>query len=522
MSNQSPGILIVDDEIFFREAISDILSGAGFRCTSVESGEEALDAAARVDVGVVVLDVRLPGIDGIEVLERLRELRPSLRVIMLSASDDQELVLDALRLGACDYLAKPLHDEELVLAVRRALDGFVVSTDWTQLRGRLDRLVARVEELASLVAAKSGEERTELLHTGLTRAVSEALEAEKTSLMLLDEDGEWLRVVACEGRDMKPEEFDAVAVGQGVAGLVLDAGDPLVVTDVSSERPFSEHRHGDRYTTPSFMIAPLHDGQKPLGVLCATDRAAGGAFSNDDLALLRLLAVHAAELVAAELRASEQATRIDASPDPDTLALGVATDGQGAHAVDVLPKRSDDELDRDAELAREICQSIVDEVEPERVLAGALRALCARLPAAPVSIFLVDPNDGSLRRECESDGGVCGDRDLLERAAGLTGNVLQTGHVVATDDPSADPRFDPETDTPLGGQVRPFLCLPLRLRGKVVGVFRAFLQEGGEASPRTAEVIGAALSAAIRNALLYRSLVDAIEEVAEARRSARR
>jgi hypothetical protein len=61
----------------------------------------------------------------------------------------------------------------------------------------------------------------------------------------------------------------------------------------------------------------------------------------------------------------------------------------------------------------------------------------------------------------------------------------------------------------------------VKLRGKVVGVLRAFLQEGGEASARTAEVLGAALSAAVRNALLYRSLVEAIEEVAEARRAAR-
>ena len=86
----------------------------------------------------------------------------------------------------------------------------------------------------------------------------------------------------------------------------------------------------------------------------------------------------------------------------------------------------------------------------------------------------------------------------------------------------ADPRFDPEIDAPLSGQVRPFMCLPLRLRGKVVGVARAFLQAGTPTSARTGEVLTAALSAAVRNALLYRSLVETIEEVAEARRSARR
>jgi hypothetical protein len=61
----------------------------------------------------------------------------------------------------------------------------------------------------------------------------------------------------------------------------------------------------------------------------------------------------------------------------------------------------------------------------------------------------------------------------------------------------------------------------VKLRGKVVGVLRAFLPDDEEPSARTAEVLGAALSAAVRNALLYRSLLDAIEEVAEARRAAR-
>jgi GAF domain-containing protein len=143
------------------------------------------------------------------------------------------------------------------------------------------------------------------------------------------------------------------------------------------------------------------------------------------------------------------------------------------------------------------------------------------LPAAPVSLYLLDARSGELRREGECDGGVNSDREALVRDLGLTGTVLQTGCVIATDDPEADPRFDPLVDTPQSGQARAFLCAPIRLRGKVVGLFRAFLDERTAASARTAEVLSAALSAAVRNALLYRSLLESIEEVAEARRAAR-
>ena len=115
-------VLVVDDERFFREAVRDALLELSVRCELAESGEEALKLAEGPGIEAVVLDVRMPGMGGIEVLRALREQRPMLRVIVLSAHSDQELVLEALRLGAADYLAKPIHDEELRLAVTRAVE----------------------------------------------------------------------------------------------------------------------------------------------------------------------------------------------------------------------------------------------------------------------------------------------------------------------------------------------------------------------------------------------------------------
>ena len=103
----------------------------------------------------------------------------------------------------------------------------------------------------------------------------------------------------------------------------------------------------------------------------------------------------------------------------------------------------------------------------------------------------------------------------------MTGVVLQTGQLVATQEPEADGRFDPRVDTPDDGVSGPLLCVPLKLRGKTVGVCRAFLTGNAQASPRTCEVLVATLSAAVRSVLLYRSLVQSIEEVAEARRATR-
>jgi len=506
MQEQTPRVLVVDDERFFREAIQEVLSGDGLEAVLVEDGESALGAAADSAVGVVVLDIRLPGIDGIEVLRRLRSLRPELRVIMLSASTDQELVLDALRLGACDYLAKPLHEEELLLAVRRAWESYSVATDWTRLRGRLDRLVARMEDLASQARA-GGDPETRALRQLAAEAAAEVLEAGKTSLMLLNEEGTQLSVAASHGRSLAADEMDPVAVGEGVAGVAFERSEPIVVSNVDEDERFGPRPSRGQYDSGSFAVAPLASGDRPLGVLCATDRRGGEGFGTDDLSLLRLLAMQISGIMAlgrADLRAGEAAP----AEDPGSTAV------LGEVAAESF------EVDPDAELARLVCDAVVTEVEPERVIQAALAPLAARLPAAPASLYLIDAPSGDLRRAGECDGGARSDRELLSCKRGLTGTVFQTGHLVATDEPESDARFDADVDTPQDGVPGPMLCLPLHFRGKIVGIFRAFPLAGATASARSGEVLAAVLSAAVRNVLLYRSLVETIEEVAEARREA--
>jgi DNA-binding NtrC family response regulator len=182
--NDSARVLIVDDELFFREAISDVLGAEGFQNTTAETGQEALEQITDPSLGVVVLDIRLPDIDGIQVLARIRELRPSLRVIMLSASTDQDLVLEALRLGACDYLAKPLHEEELVLSVNRALESYAVAHDWTVLRARLVKLAEAMQGLALAAAPLVGPARLEAINEGAVRVIEDVLEAGRSSVMV--------------------------------------------------------------------------------------------------------------------------------------------------------------------------------------------------------------------------------------------------------------------------------------------------------------------------------------------------
>lgn len=111
-------ILIVEDEAGLVRILEQGFAAHGYRLVGASTGEEGVLMAADEDVSVVLLDISLPGMDGHEVLERIRSSRPDLPVLMLTARDDLKNKVGALNAGADDYLTKPFDFEELLARVR--------------------------------------------------------------------------------------------------------------------------------------------------------------------------------------------------------------------------------------------------------------------------------------------------------------------------------------------------------------------------------------------------------------------
>lgn len=508
-------VLVVDDERFFREAIRELLEAEGLPVVTAANAAEALEAATDPELGVVVLDIQLPDQSGLDVLRTLRERRPELRVVMLSAHTDQEYVLEALRLGACDYLAKPLHEEELRLSVRRALESYELARGFGALRGRLGALAVEVERLMSAPADDRG-----ALAAQLAEAASRLLGAGKTSVLLRDPAGDQLRVAAAIGRK-DSGALDAVSVGGGVAGRAVAQGTAIVVDDAASDPRFGPSDPG-RYDSGAFVVMPLGRGADAFGALCATDRRDGARFGEEDVALLRLLAL----ALAPALDPTEPLLEHDVMPEALAELTGGAPAraelmGAGATRADLMGAGATRRLSAsaDADLARAVCEAMTSEVEPERMLRAALGAVATQLDAAPVSVYLLDAASGKLRREAQVPETGAGDREQLPSDAGLMALAFAEGAAIESDGPELDPRCDRLVDSAADGAARPHWVLPLRFRGRTLGVCRIFPRAGTAALDEdSADLLGAALSAALRNVLLYRSLVESIEEVAQVRR----
>ncbi len=119
MSRRS--VLVAEDDAPINRMISFKLQKEGFEVTSVSDGLRALEAALSLDVDAVILDLMMPSMDGLQVLKRIRERKPSLPVIILSAKGQERDVVTGFELGATDYVTKPFRPRELIIRLKRLL-----------------------------------------------------------------------------------------------------------------------------------------------------------------------------------------------------------------------------------------------------------------------------------------------------------------------------------------------------------------------------------------------------------------
>ncbi len=113
---------VIDDDEAMRESLAFLLGTAGIDVQTYESAAAFLEVAAKLEAGCVITDVRMPGLSGIELLQRLRELKLGVPVIVITGHGDVPLAVEAMKIGAVDFLEKPFDDEVLLTSVRSALN----------------------------------------------------------------------------------------------------------------------------------------------------------------------------------------------------------------------------------------------------------------------------------------------------------------------------------------------------------------------------------------------------------------
>src|SRR6185437_13092166 len=138
-------ILVVDDELLIRETLAEYLGQEGFAVVTSASGEEALEQAGEHRFDIALCDVHLPGLDGLELLDRLQRISPETFVLLITAYASVESAVQAFQRGAHDYLMKPILLEEVLAKVRRLLAHRELALENQWLRRELNRGAAADE-----------------------------------------------------------------------------------------------------------------------------------------------------------------------------------------------------------------------------------------------------------------------------------------------------------------------------------------------------------------------------------------
>ena len=244
MTGKREGILIVDDEELVRKLLHQKLSGEGYQCQEASSAAQALDELKSNPVELVILDIKMPGKSGMELLPELRVRYPDTAVIMATAIADTGTAIRCMRGGAYDYITKPFNLDEVVLSAGRALEKRRLELENRDYQQHLEQ---RVEEQARKIRAS---------FINAITALAYALEAKDIYTSGHSQRVTEISVAIARELGMPQDSIDKIRL----AGLVHDIGKigvresvlnkPSRLTDEESEHIKSHCQAGEHILTP--------------------------------------------------------------------------------------------------------------------------------------------------------------------------------------------------------------------------------------------------------------------------------
>ena len=300
MNPTSERIIIVDDEERMCESLSALLTGKGYHVDSFQNSSEAAESIKNNKVDLVITDIKMPELNGLDLLKIVKSVDNDIPVILLTGYASLDSAMEAISYGAYDYLMKPVEFTQLDLAVKRAMDKR--RSDLARLalleELKISNLILhrRINELNALYEAGKSIGSTANLKELLRQIValaSNVTEAQVGSIMLLDDRRRYLTIEAAIGLDDSIIETTRLSIGESIAGYVADSGEPIIIDNVEQHEKFKRISK-DRYGSASLLCAPLKIKNNVIGVINMAKKDNNEGFSNNDLRLLTTFASQAA------------------------------------------------------------------------------------------------------------------------------------------------------------------------------------------------------------------------------------
>ncbi len=288
-SSESSRVLVVDDEQVIREILSEFLTMEGYVVRSVEDGERALSELKLRPYDMVISDLKMPKLSGLQLLERITEANINVLTVIMTGFGTVETAIEAMKKGAYDYILKPFKVEEVIHVVQRGLE-----------RQRLQAENIRLNETLSLYrvseAIATSLDLEEVLDV-ILRAVLDEVEADVATLHLQDPQSG----VYEERVKLLNENADGVRMSalpdldiDGLVGLFAE-GTPILAHGVKANRFFANNGGGK--SLASYTAVPLQIATRVIGMLNVFSFTRGKKFEEGHRKMLSILASRAAAAI---------------------------------------------------------------------------------------------------------------------------------------------------------------------------------------------------------------------------------
>ena len=296
-------IFVIDDEKIICQLLQDSLSSQGYMVDTAQSSREALKKIEKEFFDVVIIDIRMPDMTGIKVLEKVKKLSSQTIVIIITAFASVETAQEAIRLGAYDYITKPFRKGEIDFAMKRAMKAqrLIAANEkldeelrWLNIQLE-NKIAERTQKLATIYQIdkeiSSTLELDNVLKIVVNRTI-QALNSEIISILLID-DEEKLIIKQAIGLSDKIIKETRLNLGEGISGWVAKNREAMLVENIEEDSRFARENN-ERYYTRSLISVPLIFEGKVLGIINANNKRSREGYTKDDLNFLKGIASQAA------------------------------------------------------------------------------------------------------------------------------------------------------------------------------------------------------------------------------------
>ena len=294
-------ILVIDDSAIVREKMHEMLSSRNYEVDMASSGAECLAKLAEKKYDLLLLDFIMPEMNGLDVLRELNGKKYDLPCIMMTGKGNEEIAVQAMRLGALDYVVKTVgYLESFPDLIPRNLRMYRVNKEKELLEKKLVKknkdLESRIMQLRALneISKHIGESLDiDKTLTVIISQIASLINCSRITIMLLDPERQYLTIKAAKGF---PEEGAAkvrVKVGEGISGYVAAQGEPVFITNIEEDPRFKK-MNSEQYFAKSLISVPLKIREEVIGVVNVNNKLDNELFTIDDCDILMTISYNAA------------------------------------------------------------------------------------------------------------------------------------------------------------------------------------------------------------------------------------